>query len=714
MCFTFRFYFVEHRTSSTGGSAALITWSDVNAGGRTGYYGNTVLADCTPLTSSWTDAGCSAGQSIVLDVGTEATAGDRQITVSVAVGTGGALAVTVVASTTLAPTVSPAPSLNTLAPTTDTCGSGNNATSGCCDAIQFPSTGKYANRVFVRYRPTCCSSYCSYVNTELLKYLTYATGWGYGPYFTTSDPDPCGPLYVSGSGTISFYNHFTVAQVNAMCIPAPTMHPIPAPTNVPLSLPTTVPFPSPTKAPVLAPTNGPSTVPLPSPTKAPVLAPTNGPVPLPTTDPIPAPTKIPIPAPTVVPIPSPTKVPTQCLRTSPDVVLLGGSYMGPNKAVQGAYTHAGFDYNGKPYFTYRVYYLYQAPGKPWRWNVGTSAMGASAYGYFQDVVDVDFPTDFSAAASSFVYNGVDSFVETTTELDLYCPSSFCSSMTFNGGYAGGKSAFVNDGLVYKYVAYHNNVPYYSSASGRNLYYRPDYRLWVLSNQPVGTDDIDWYSSTVWPGTAGEVWLVYDSGAAAYVEAVPAQFISCITSGAPTQVPAPAPSERPVPAPTSVPMPAPTMVPMSAPTNVPVPLPTNVPVPLPTNVPAPLPTTIPIPAPTSVPVPLPTQVPAPAPSETPVLAPTSVPMPAPTMVPMSAPTMVPMSAPTNVPAPTFVPILVPTKVSVPVPTPRTMLVPTPRPTLAPSVAPTEADTVTLRVVIAMAGPTWWGAAVISCF
>jgi hypothetical protein len=66
-----RFYFVEHRTATTRGSAALITWSDMAiTAGSTGQTGNTVLADCTPETSDWIDAGCRPGAFLVLDVGT--------------------------------------------------------------------------------------------------------------------------------------------------------------------------------------------------------------------------------------------------------------------------------------------------------------------------------------------------------------------------------------------------------------------------------------------------------------------------------------------------------------------------------------------------------------------------------------------------------------------------------------------------------------------
>jgi hypothetical protein len=66
-----RFYFVEHRTSSTFGSAALVSWTDLSGkgSGGTGMAGFTYLADCTPLTPDWGDAGCLPGSHLVLDVG---------------------------------------------------------------------------------------------------------------------------------------------------------------------------------------------------------------------------------------------------------------------------------------------------------------------------------------------------------------------------------------------------------------------------------------------------------------------------------------------------------------------------------------------------------------------------------------------------------------------------------------------------------------------
>jgi hypothetical protein len=58
---------MEHRenTKKCGAPMLLIHWTDIKPnGGRTGTYGNTVLTDCNPETTTWDDAGCSLGQHI--------------------------------------------------------------------------------------------------------------------------------------------------------------------------------------------------------------------------------------------------------------------------------------------------------------------------------------------------------------------------------------------------------------------------------------------------------------------------------------------------------------------------------------------------------------------------------------------------------------------------------------------------------------------------
>ena len=65
-----RYFVMEHRYVDT--PVLLIHWSDIQPSfGGTGTYGNTVLTDCNPETTTWDDAGCSLGQFIELDTGDE-------------------------------------------------------------------------------------------------------------------------------------------------------------------------------------------------------------------------------------------------------------------------------------------------------------------------------------------------------------------------------------------------------------------------------------------------------------------------------------------------------------------------------------------------------------------------------------------------------------------------------------------------------------------
>ena len=84
-----RFFFLEHRTSSTGylagqSNALVMNWMDVSEeGGNTGIYGtgdeHMILTDCSEWTTSdsnghdgFDDAGCIVGQVKTIDVGTPA------------------------------------------------------------------------------------------------------------------------------------------------------------------------------------------------------------------------------------------------------------------------------------------------------------------------------------------------------------------------------------------------------------------------------------------------------------------------------------------------------------------------------------------------------------------------------------------------------------------------------------------------------------------
>ena len=67
-----RYFVMEHRSADYDAPILLIHWTDIKpTSGRTGLYGNTVLTDCNPQTTTWDDAGCSLGQHIELDTGDE-------------------------------------------------------------------------------------------------------------------------------------------------------------------------------------------------------------------------------------------------------------------------------------------------------------------------------------------------------------------------------------------------------------------------------------------------------------------------------------------------------------------------------------------------------------------------------------------------------------------------------------------------------------------
>jgi len=110
-----RFFFVEHRTASRNGAAALISWSDTTNTGGTGTYGNSVLTDCSPGTTSWVDAGCRPGQRIILDIGTSSAS--RRIVIAISEQSG---ALRVEISTNLAFTGTPVPAPPTPVPPTPT------------------------------------------------------------------------------------------------------------------------------------------------------------------------------------------------------------------------------------------------------------------------------------------------------------------------------------------------------------------------------------------------------------------------------------------------------------------------------------------------------------------------------------------------------------------------------------------------------------------
>jgi len=74
-----RFYFIEHHSVITRGNAAIVTWGDIQSSGRTGSYGQTILLDCKPATTTYSDAPCLPGTSFKVNVGAKDTASREMI-----------------------------------------------------------------------------------------------------------------------------------------------------------------------------------------------------------------------------------------------------------------------------------------------------------------------------------------------------------------------------------------------------------------------------------------------------------------------------------------------------------------------------------------------------------------------------------------------------------------------------------------------------------
>ena len=93
-----RYFVMEHRgdPSYNPTPVLLIHWTDIQpTSGRTGLYGNTVLTDCNPETTTWDDAGCALGQHIGLDTGDESASVKVWVYVHSALDSNGRLKVTI-------------------------------------------------------------------------------------------------------------------------------------------------------------------------------------------------------------------------------------------------------------------------------------------------------------------------------------------------------------------------------------------------------------------------------------------------------------------------------------------------------------------------------------------------------------------------------------------------------------------------------------------
>ena len=258
-----RYLFLEFRSSSFSVSGLLLTWSDIFYGsGFTGTYGNTLMADTSPETTSLSDGLLGLGESYDVDLGLEAKPGLYVATIDVApnLSSDGYIVVSLRSSTTAAPTSTGAPTTAdpTNAPTTrdDLCEVRGDNT--CCDTFTLPVYAEGQAHTFEKLVPTaCCSERCSYYEPRLGRYLHYVDYWG--DYFAT-DSAPC-----FTEGILSYHFSLSPAQVGNYCsasAPAPTLSP--APSNEPTSA-------APTKAPI-TPTPMPSALPTPPPSAMPFSA----------------------------------------------------------------------------------------------------------------------------------------------------------------------------------------------------------------------------------------------------------------------------------------------------------------------------------------------------------------------------------------------------------------------------------------------------------
>jgi len=177
----------------------LMTWGQIDdTYGYTGYVGNTVLADAVPSTTSgtwsgWADAAIAPGSSFEFNLQSSA-ASDFPIVITVGEDDGsGTLEVTVAATDTQAPSVTPQPTdiPPTLAPTTDAekCGDSDGYAQGTCCASMTVGGVSY-----LKMAGECCYGGCAYQNADGSDdyiYSYYSTWYG-NPFY------PC---------AIEYYTH---------------------------------------------------------------------------------------------------------------------------------------------------------------------------------------------------------------------------------------------------------------------------------------------------------------------------------------------------------------------------------------------------------------------------------------------------------------------------------------------------------------------------
>ena len=281
------YFFLEHRVTDTSGTGVLLHWASIDdTYGGTGYVSNTVTVDAHADTSSWADAALYPGESLTIDL-TSSSGASYPVIVEAVETDAGALEVTITASDTAPPTVTPAPS--TAAPIRSPTTESESCGSVCCDTLSgLSNTYSWSDATRIARTDDedgyCCSEHCSFAIVE--GSTTYYLQYVWTKYYITST-DPC-----HSSGSLSYYDTFEVEDVEAACVAEPTAMPTDEPKAVPVP---TAPQPTP-----YAPTKTPTAEPSPKPTSNPSYGPTA----MPTVfvgDPTRTPVSAPTPAPSAVP-----------------------------------------------------------------------------------------------------------------------------------------------------------------------------------------------------------------------------------------------------------------------------------------------------------------------------------------------------------------------------------------------------------------------------
>lgn len=238
-----RFLFCEYRSSLDG---VVCSWGDVGyTRGNTGIYGNSILVDATPGTTSLSDASLRPGSSITLDVGTSDAPASRIIQIFVDAGAADeTVSVTVVSTDTAFPTQTPAPT--TPAPTlrpspaSEFCGNAD----VCCAHVEINGITYTKMRAHDSPNGYCCSQHCSYSNPdETFGYVQYIQGY----YYVTKSA-PCW-----SSGGLAAIAQVPASDVATFC---EGLEPSSAPTDEPVTRgPTYRPSTRPTVAPTIEPTD---------------------------------------------------------------------------------------------------------------------------------------------------------------------------------------------------------------------------------------------------------------------------------------------------------------------------------------------------------------------------------------------------------------------------------------------------------------------------